>query len=79
MFLIGADQLDVFWPVRPDYVERAQTQQALFDQVVTPGTQPAKLAEGFTFTEGPTWLKGKLYFSDMYFANPAAGVRAKRS
>jgi gluconolactonase len=69
----GADQLDVFWPVRPDYVDRARTQQARYDQVVAPGTKPRKLAEGFTFTEGPTWLKGRLYFSDMFFANPAAG------
>ena len=69
----GADQLDVFWPVRPDYVERARKQQALYEQVVAADAKPKKLAEGFTFTEGPTWLKGKLYFSDMYFANPAAG------
>ena len=69
----GADQLDVFWPVRPDYVDRARKQQALYDQVVAPDAKPKKLAEGFTFTEGPTWLKGKLYFSDMFFANPAAG------
>jgi gluconolactonase len=69
----GADQLDVFWPVRPDYMERAAKQQALYDQVVAPGTKPQKLAEGFTFTEGPTWLKGRLYFSDMFFQNPAAG------
>ena len=69
----GADQLDVFWPVRPDYVERARKQQALYDQVVAPDAKPKKLAEGFTFSEGPTWLKGRLYFSDMFFANPAAG------
>ena len=69
----GADQLDVFWPVRPDYVERAQKQQALYEQIVAPGAKPKKLADGFTFTEGPTWLKGKLYFSDMFFKNPAAG------
>lgn len=68
----GGDQLDVFWPVRPDYVERAQKQRVLFEQVVAPGTTPQKLAEGFTFTEGPTWLKGRLYFSDMFFKNPAA-------
>ena len=37
-----------------------------------PEAKPKKLAEGFTFTEGPTWLKGKLYFSDMCFKNPAA-------
>jgi len=69
----GADQLDVFWPVRPDYIERVQKQQDLYSQVVPAGVKPQKLAEGFTFTEGPTWLKGKLYFSDMYFKNPAAG------
>jgi gluconolactonase len=69
----GADQIDVFWPVRPDYIERAEKQQALFSQVVSADAKPQKLAEGFTFTEGPTWLKGKLYFSDMYFKNPAAG------
>jgi gluconolactonase len=69
----GADQLDVFWPVRPDYVERARKQQALYEQVVAADAKPKKLGEGFTFTEGPTWLKGRLYFSDMFFANPAAG------
>ena len=68
----GADQLDVFWPVRPDYVERSAKQRALYEQIVAPGTQPKKLADGFTFAEGPTWLKGKLYFSDMFFKNPAA-------
>ena len=69
----GADQLDVFWPVRPDYVERARKQQALYEQIVAADAKPKKLAGGFTFTEGPTWLKGRLYFSDMFFANPAAG------
>jgi gluconolactonase len=68
----GADQLDVFWPVRPDYVERAERQRALYEQVVASDVGPKKLADGFTFTEGPTWLKGKLYFSDMFFQNPAA-------
>lgn len=69
----GADQLDVFWPVRPDYLERARKQRTLFEQIVAPDTKPQKLAEGFTFTEGPTWLKGKLYFSDMYFKDHRAG------
>ncbi|HWL61247.1 MAG TPA: SMP-30/gluconolactonase/LRE family protein [Steroidobacteraceae bacterium] len=69
----GADQFDVFWPVRPDYIERASKQQALYAEVIEPGTQPRKLAEGFTFAEGPTWLNGKLYFSDMYFKDHKAG------
>jgi gluconolactonase len=69
----GADQLDVFWPVRPDYMTRAAAQQALFSEVIAPGTRPQKLAEGFTFSEGPTWLNGKLYFSDMYFRDHKNG------
>jgi gluconolactonase len=68
---VGADQLDVFWPVRPDYVERAQKQNALYGQIVGPGEKPKKLVDGLTFAEGPTWLQGKLYFSDMFFQNPA--------
>ena len=70
---VGVDQLDVFWPVRPDYVDRAKKQRDLYEQIVAPGEKPKKLADGFTFTEGPTWLNGKLYFSDMWFKNPAAG------
>jgi gluconolactonase len=69
----GADQIDVFWPVRPDYIDRAHRQQALYDEVVAPETRPRKLAEGFTFAEGPTWLRGALYFSDMFFQDPAGG------
>ena len=49
------------------------TPQAGYDQIIAPGEQPKKLADGFTFTEGPTWLKGKLYFSDMWFRNASAG------
>jgi gluconolactonase len=69
----GADALDIFWPARPDYIERADKQNALYQQVVVPDSKPLRLADGFTFTEGPTWLKGKLYFSDMYFKDPARG------
>ena len=69
----GADALDVFWPVRPDYIERAEAQSALYHQVIAPGTRPVKLADGFTFAEGPTWLKGALYFSDMHFRDHRNG------
>ncbi|MEO8597760.1 MAG: SMP-30/gluconolactonase/LRE family protein [Candidatus Solibacter sp.] len=70
---LGGDALDIFWPVRTDYIERAEKQNALYTQVVAPDAKPVKLADGFTFTEGPTWLKGKLYFSDMYFKDAAKG------
>jgi len=68
----GADELDVFWPVRPDYIEKAQKQQARYAEVLAPGAQPQKIADGFTFAEGPTWLDGKLYFSDMWFKDHRA-------
>ena len=67
---LGADVLDVFWPVRPDYADFAKKQQALYEEVIAPDAKPTKVADGFTFTEGPTWLKGKLYFSDMWFKDP---------
>ena len=47
--------------------------QTPLERIIAPGESPKKLADGFTFTEGPTWLKGKLYFSDMWFKNPAGG------
>jgi gluconolactonase len=48
-------------------------EQTPYERIVAPGEHPKKLAEGFTFTEGPTWLGGKLYFSDMWFKNAAGG------
>ncbi|MBM3804591.1 MAG: SMP-30/gluconolactonase/LRE family protein [Acidimicrobiia bacterium] len=69
----GAEALDVFWPVRPDYIEFYEKQNARYREVIAPGTQPAKVAEGFTFSEGPTWLKGNLYFSDMHFRDHRKG------
>src|SRR5215213_3932250 len=51
----------------------ARAPQPRYEQIIAPGEKPKKLAEGFTFAEGPTWLKGKLYFSDMWFKDAAAG------
>ncbi|MSO23245.1 MAG: gluconolaconase [Acidobacteria bacterium] len=69
----GAEALDVFWPVRPDYVGFYEKQSARYREVIGPDVQPVKVAEGFTFSEGPTWLKGKLYFSDMHFRDHRKG------
>jgi len=69
----GAEALDAFWPVRPDYIAYSQKQNKLYHQVISPETRPVKLAEGFTFSEGPTWLNGSLYFSDMYFRDHRNG------
>jgi gluconolactonase len=69
----AVDQREVVRPVRPDDMGTAKMRQARYERIIAPGQSPQKLADGFTFTEGPTWLKGRLYFSDMWFKNPAAG------
>ena len=35
------------------------------DKVIAPNARIEKLASGFQFTEGPTWYKGELWFSDL--------------
>ena len=60
-------------PCAPTTSRGRKSSSALYEQVVAPDAKPVKLADGFTFTEGPTWLKGKLYFSDMYFKDPGKG------
>jgi len=35
------------------------------DAVITPGTKIERVATGFTFTEGPMWREGRLWFSDV--------------
>ena len=36
------------------------THQARYERIIAPGETPKKLTDGFTLTEGPPWLKGKL-------------------
>jgi gluconolactonase len=35
------------------------------DAVIAPGTKIERVATGFTFTEGPMWREGRLWFSDV--------------
>lgn len=35
------------------------------DAVIAPGTRIERVATGFTFTEGPMWCEGRLWFSDV--------------
>lgn len=51
------------------------------EAVITPGTQPELLHDGktqkprLTFTEGPSWMNGRLYFSNYYmFWKPFGSV-----
>jgi hypothetical protein len=55
-------------------VAGGSAEETSFERIIAPGEAPQKLADGFTFTEGPTWMKGKLYFSDMWFRNARAAT-----
>ena len=69
----GCDAIDIFFPPRADYLEISKAQEDRYhkiipkDAVVKLVIDGSKSEPGLTFTEGPTWLNGKLYFSNMYF------------
>jgi gluconolactonase len=78
---LGCDALDVFWPARADYLEKEKGQQAAFHAIIPEGATPELVVDGkktkpeLTFAEGPKWMNGKIYFSNMFFdkdfgANP---------
>jgi len=70
---LGCDVLDVFWPPRPDYAEKMERRLAAFHAIIPEDAKVelvidgAKDGPGLTFTEGPKWLNGELYFSSMFF------------
>lgn len=70
---VGADALDIFWPVRTDYLEKEQTSMKAYRAIIPEDSTPELLVDGtktkpsLTFSEGPKWMNGKIYFSNMYF------------
>ncbi len=69
----GCDVLDVFFPPRPDYDAKRAGREAAFRAIIPADASlellvdGSKQGPGLTFTEGPKWLDGKLYFSSMGF------------
>ena len=69
----GCDALDIFFPPRADYLEKSIAQQKKYNAVIPKDAEVKLVIDGsksepsLTFTEGPTWLNGKLYFSNMFF------------
>lgn len=69
----GCDAIDIFFPPRADYLEISKAQQERYHRIIPKDAEVQLLIDGsksepgLTFTEGPTWLNGKLYFSNMYF------------
>jgi gluconolactonase len=70
---LGCDALDIFWPARVDYLEKEKARMAAFRSIIPADAKPELLVDGkktkpeLTFSEGPKWMNGKLYFSNMYF------------
>jgi gluconolactonase len=78
---LGCDALDIFWPARADYLEKQKTALMAYHAIIPEGAKPELLVDGkktkpgLTFAEGPKWMNGKIYFSNMFFdqnfgANP---------
>ncbi len=69
----GFDALDIFYPILEDYMKKQQASLEKYHQIIPKDAQPQLLIDGaktkpnLTFTEGPKWMNGKLYFSNMYF------------
>ena len=70
----GCDILDVFWPPRPDFIEKTADRLEQYHAIIPEDTKVELIHNGevdepfLNFTEGPAWLDGKLYFSNMWFA-----------
>ena len=70
---LGCDAIDIFWPARTDYNEKAMARDAAYHAIIPEDAKVelvidgANTKPGLIFTEGPKWMNGKLYFSSMYF------------
>ena len=81
----GCDVLDIFWPPRSDYAENMEERLVAYHAIIPEDASVelvvdgAKEGPGLHFTEGPTWLNGRLYFSSMYFNQEWNGDPGKSS
>ncbi|MBX2963820.1 MAG: SMP-30/gluconolactonase/LRE family protein [Cyclobacteriaceae bacterium] len=70
---LGCDALDIFWPARPDYLEKEKARMAAYRAIIPEDAKLELVVDGkkskpeLNFTEGPKWMNGKIYFSNMYF------------
>ncbi len=82
---MGCDAIDVFWPARPDYDAKARARNEAYHSIIPEGSKPELIIDGSVtkpalfFTEGPKWMNGKLYFSNMFFDQAWNGSPAKSS
>lgn len=70
---LGCDALDIFWPARPDYLEKEKARLAAYHAIIPEDAKVKLVVDGkkskpeLNFSEGPKWMNGKIYFSNMYF------------
>ncbi|MFD2099657.1 SMP-30/gluconolactonase/LRE family protein [Flagellimonas iocasae] len=82
---LGSDVLDIFWPARTDYLEKNKASLEAYHKIIPEDAKPELLVDGsktephLTFSEGPKWLNGKVYFSNMYFDQNWNGDPAQSS
>ena len=81
----GCDVLDIFWPSRQDYYDSMQKRLEAYHSIIPKESKVEQVIDGsktkpaLYFTEGPCWLNGKLYFSNMYFDQGWGGNPEKSS
>lgn len=70
---LGCDALDIFWPARADYLEKEKANMAAYRAIIPETAKLELVIDGkkskpeLNFAEGPKWMNGKVYFSNMYF------------
>jgi gluconolactonase len=70
---LGCDAIDIFWPSRADYSEKEKARLEAFHAIIPEDSKPGLLVDGtvtkpeLIFGEGPKWMNGKIYFSNMGF------------
>jgi gluconolactonase len=78
---LGCDALEVFWPVGPDVNIRYKKLLA-YRAIIPEGSEielvvdGAKKGPGLIYCEGPSWIRGKLYFSSMGYDEKWTGIPA---
>lgn len=70
---LGCDAIDIFWPARADYSEKEKTRLEAYHAIIPQDSKLELLVDGtvtkptLIFSEGPKWMNGKVYFSNMGF------------
>ena len=70
---LGCDAIDIFWPARADYSEKEKARLEAYHAIIPEDSKLELLVDGtvtkpsLIFSEGPKWMNGKVYFSNMGF------------